>query len=211
MSQYVPQDFYGEQYLKSIGFWANHGQVIGTDGSLQEEIKFYSEGGFPRIYAKDKSKVSFVIAKVDTNSATVDTLHRLDLRPFGPHAREVAPTGWAVKDWIQNFYMRHCGTSGVEEVGGFSRILYTDIFPSIDMHFYSGSMGQKMALVMRPGCNISDLKLAFNGQDSMKVDLWGNLKLFYNGKEFVIPFVQAYQINSASDIVPLSGQRPTTF
>lgn len=203
-SQYVPPDMYGETYMKSIGFWENKGQVIDTDGRPMEDIKFYSEGGFPRAYLRDKSRVSFTVSVVDTNETTVDTLYRLDMRPYGPRANQVAPSGWALKDWHQNFYMAHCGSTGVEDVHGYSRVIYENIFPNIDQHFYSGSKGQKMALVMRPGCAIDDLKLGFEGQDSIAVDLWGNLKLYHNGRWMVIPFAQAYQVNGFGTIVPVS-------
>ncbi len=205
-TQYVPPDLYGETYMRSIGFWENMGQVIDTDDQPREDIKFYSEGGFPKAYLRDKSRVSFTVAVVDSNVATVDTLYRLDMRPYGPRANQVAPIGWAQKDWLQNFYMAHCGNNGVEGVIGFNRIIYENIFPNIDQHFYSGSKGQKMAFVMRPGCVLSDLKLAFEGQDSIAIDLWGNLKLYYDGKWMVIPFAQAYQINDLGSIVPVNWE-----
>lgn len=201
---YVPPDLYDEDYQKSIGFWENQGQIIDTEGDPRADIKFYSEGGFPRAYLRDKSKVSFTVAKVDSSLSTVDTLYRLDMRPYGLKAREVTPVGWAQKDWYQNFYLPHCGSSGVEDIVGYSRVIYEAIFPKIDLHFYSGSTGQRMALVMKPGCNLSDLKLAFDGQDSIKTDLWGNLKLYYKGKFLVIPFVQAYQVNGNGTIVPVN-------
>lgn len=87
---------------------------------------------------------------------------------------------------------------------GYSRVIYEEIFPYIDWHFYSGSKGQKMAFVLRPGCDPADLKLAFNGQDSIAVDLWGNLKLYYDGKWMVMPFAQAYQVDGSGNTIPVS-------
>lgn len=203
LAQYVPPDFYGQTYMKAVGLWENKGQIVDTQGNKRDDIKFYSQGGFPRAYLRDKSRVSFTIAKVDTNIATVDTLYRLDMRPYGPNANDVTPLGWALKDWHQNFYLPHCGGSGVTDVLGHSRAYYENMFPKIDMHFYSGGVGQKMAIVMRPGCDINDLKLAFNGQDSIKVDFLGNLKLYYDGKYMVIPYVQAYQVDGNGTIIPV--------
>lgn len=202
-AQYIPPDLYDEDYNKAIGFWENKGQITDTVGN-PTDVEFYSEGGFPRAYLRDKSLVSFTVARVDTNIATTDTIYRLDMWPHGSGAHDVSPLGVVQKDWHQNFYMAHCGSSGVTDVLGYSRVVYEDIYDDIDMHFYSGSKGQKLAFVMRPGCNISDLKLAFAGQDSIDVDLWGNLKLYYDEKWMVIPFVQAYQVDGSGDIIPVS-------
>ena len=38
----------------------------------------------------------------------------------------------------------------------------------------------------------------------MNVDLWGNLKLYYDGKWMVIPFVQAYQVDGNGTIIPVN-------
>jgi len=178
--------------------------VIDTDNQPRPDIKFYSEGGSPRAYVMESSTVSFVIAKVDTNMATVDTLYNLRMEPYGTRAKRVDPLGWALKDWQRNFYLPQCGANGVTAVEGYSRVIYPAIFTKIDMHFYSGSRSQKMAFVMKPGCNVSDLKLRFSGQDSIDTDLWGNLKLYYNGKFFIIPYVQAYQVDGLGGIVPVS-------
>ncbi|MBP8824795.1 MAG: hypothetical protein KBH07_14220 [Flavobacteriales bacterium] len=203
-SVYIPPDFFQEDYKKSIGFWKDKGQVVATDGHKTKDVLYYSEGGLPRAYLRDRSQVSFVLARVDTSIATLDTLYRLDMRPYGASAQAVTPVSFAQKDWFQNYYLPWCGTSGITDVTGFCRVVYPNIFDKIDMHFYSGSAGQKMAFVMRPGCNPAELKLAFTGQDSIKVDLWGTLKIYYNGKYMEMPFAQAYQVGAGNTIIPVS-------
>lgn len=203
-SIYIPPDYFGEDYKKSIGFWENDNQVVTTDGHPAKDVRFYSEGGMPRAYLRERSQVSFTLAHVDTIIATMDTLWRLDMRPYGPHAQVASPVGFVQKDWTQNFYLPWCGDSGVTDVQGYCRVVYPEIFPKIDMHFYSGSAGQKMAFVMRPGCDPADLKLAFTGQDSIKLDLWGALKIYYDGKFMEMPFAQAYQVGAGNTIIPVS-------
>ena len=151
-AQFVPPDLYDEDYNKAIGFWEDKDQIVDANGN-PTDVEFYSEGGFPRAYLRDKSLVSFTVARVDTNIATTDTIYRLDMWPHGSGALDVLPFGVEQKDWHQNFYMAHCGSSGVTDVMGYSRVIYESIYDSIDWHFYSGSKGQKMAFVMRPGCD----------------------------------------------------------
>lgn len=103
--QYIPPDLYDEDYNKSIGFWENLGQVTTTNGTPASDVKFYSEGGFPRAYLLDKSRVSFTMAMVDTNISTVDTLYRLDMRPMAPmqptwtHRLSFKRTGNRISTW----------------------------------------------------------------------------------------------------------------
>ncbi len=145
-----------------------------------------------------------MVARIDTSIATADTLYRLDMRPYGNTAQQVTPVSLVQKDWFQNFYLPWCGDSGVTDVQGYCRVVYPNIFPKIDMHFYSGSAGQKMAFVLLPGCDPSKLKLAFTGQDSINVDIWGTLKIYYDGKYMEMPFAQAYQVGTGNTIIPVS-------
>ncbi|MBS1940602.1 MAG: T9SS type A sorting domain-containing protein [Bacteroidetes bacterium] len=57
---------------------------------------------------------------------------------------------------------------------------------------------------MRPGSNPSDLQLLFTGQDSLKVDLWGNLKVYYNGQYYILPQAVAYQVGTGNSIIPVN-------
>ena len=61
-----------------------------------------------------------------------------------------------------------------------------------------------MAFVMRPGSDPNDLKLMFTGQDSLLVDLWGNLRAYYNGQFYVLPQAVAYQVGAGNSIIPVN-------
>lgn len=189
--------------MPSIGFWENQGQVIGTDGTRRPDVKFYTTGSLPQAYMRGKSKVSFAIHAVDTIIATTDTTYHLVMEPSGPYAAQVDPVGTVLKDQHLNYLLPHCGTSGVTQVPGFSRVLYENIFPFIDLHFYSGGFGQKMALVCRPGANPDHIELRFIGQDSLNQDLFGNLKFYHDGRHFVLPQAVAYQVNANNTTVPV--------
>lgn len=200
---YIPPDFYQQKYMPSIGFWANLGQVIDTQGNKREDVKFYTTGSIPQVYLRTNSRVSFVIHKVDSVFATTDTAYRLDMQPWGDYAAQVEPVGEALKTSHLNYFLPHCGVNGVPQVPGYSRVVYENLFPDIDLHFYSGGFGQKMAFVCRPGSNPDHLLLRFTGQDSLNQDLWDNLKFYHDGKYFVLPHAAAYQVNPDSTIMPV--------
>lgn len=200
---YIPPDYYHEKYLPSIGFWENRGQVIGTDGSRVEDVEYYTTGSIPQAYLRDKSKISFALHVVDTIAATVDTVYHLQMEPWGDHARSVTPQGAVLKGEHLNYLLPHCGSTGITQVQGYSRVLYEEFFPYIDLHFYSGGFGQKMAFVCRPGADLSHLLLRFTGQDSLNQDLWGNLQFYHDGKYFVLPHAVAYQVDSDDTTIPV--------
>ncbi|MFN3874394.1 MAG: hypothetical protein ACK4L7_00590 [Flavobacteriales bacterium] len=172
----------------AIGFWENKGQVKTTAEQPATEVKYYTQGAYPRAYFQSKTRISFVLASRDTTVTVPDTLYRLDMRCVGNNARDVDPQAYLVKTYHQNFYLPWTGT-GVEQVQGYSRLVYPEIYPNIDLHFYSGPRGQKMAFVCHPGSDPADIRLQFTGNDDIDVDWQGNLRLLFGNKW--VPFREA--------------------
>ena len=140
-AQYIPPDIYNQKYLPSIGFWENNGQVIDTDGQKREDVKFYTTSSIPQAYQRTRSRVSFAMHVADTLLATTDTIYHLQMQPWGDNANLVDPVGAVLKTSHLNYHLPHCGANGVTQVLGYSRVLYENIFPFIDLHFYSGGFG----------------------------------------------------------------------
>lgn len=168
-----------------------------------EEVRFYTTGAIPQGYLRTKSRISFVLHQADTLVATTDTIYHLQMQPWGDFAAEVEPVGTVLKSSTLNYLLPHCGATGITQVPGYSRAIYENIFPRVDLHFYSGGFGQKMALVCRPGANLDHVKLRFTGQDSLNQDLWGNLQFHHNGKFFILPHAVAFQVNPDNTIIPV--------
>ena len=84
---------------------------------------------------------------------------------------------------------------GSTYVEGFSRVIYKDVWPHIDVHFYGGGLGAKVAFVIRPGGVPETIQLAFVGQDSLGLDVLGALKLYSQGKWIELREAQAYQVD----------------
>lgn len=162
-----------------------------------------SVGCVPKACLGQNSIVSFLTYEHGATPTDPVTVMQVKMRPVGK-AKRVNPEGVAVKDWYQNFYLPQTAPAGASQVLGYSRVIYESIYDRIDMHFYSGSGGQKMAFVMRPGANPADLQLQFTGQDSLKVDLWGNLKVYYNGQYYILPQAVAYQVGTGNTIIPIN-------
>lgn len=200
-AQSFPPDLYGEDLKESIGFWENKGQVKTTDELPARDVVYYTEGAYPRAYFRENSIVSYVLALRDTTAAP-DTLYRLDMECVGANASDVDPTGYVVKPFFENFYLPWTDAGGVEGVEGYSRLVYEDVYPGVDLHYYSGPNGQKMAFVCHPGSDPTDITLEFTGQDDIEVDWDGALKLFFGDKwvEFEEAVAFQYEGNTVTQL-----------
>lgn len=78
------------------------------------------------------------------------------------------------------------------------------MYPLIDMHIYSGKMGQKLAFVVNPGGDPKDIQLQLTGQDQLDVDIYGNLKILLEGKWVVLPEAVAYQVEANNSITAVN-------
>lgn len=204
IGQYIPPNRYNLPYKKSHGFVENKGQVVDTDGTLRPDIKFYSEGGFPELFMCKDSWMSFAIPIIDTIPTTQDTIQCLKMHPVGELAAPRDPLYFLERDITQNFYFPWTGSTGATNVRSYARILYQNIYPFIDMHFFSAGLGQRIAFVVRPGGNPANLQLEFDGQDSLSTDAWGNIKFYLRQRHIDLREAQAYQVGSGNTIIPLS-------
>jgi hypothetical protein len=201
---YLPPDYYANDgYRANIGFWQNLGQIIDSNGDPRPDIAFYSEGGLPRMYMQNDSRMSFVLASIDLDTATADTLRRLDVSFTGETMQLRDPVVFEQKPYHQSFYLPHCGPLGVTSVTGYSRVVYEAVWTNTDVHYYSGGQGQKMAFVIRPGGNPANIQLLFQGQDSLKIDIQGALRI-WSGNGFVrLEEAVAYQVGAGNTIIPV--------
>jgi hypothetical protein len=187
----------------AIGFWENRKQVKTTQELSASDVLYYTQGASPRVYFQRKGVASFVLAKRDTSIAIPDTLYRLDMKCVGPNANDIEPTAYAVKPYVQHYYTAWTGNLGVEHVSGYNRLVYENIYPGIDLHFYSGPTGQKMAFLCHPGSDPLDITLQFVGQDDISIDWSGALKLLFGETWIKLEEAIAFQYDAANNVMPL--------
>ena len=138
-----------------------------------------------RAYVQKHALVSLVLAALDTDATTLDTLRRLDFQPTGEVAAYPDATAYVVKDYIQNFYLPWCGPNGVTDVHSYSGIKYENMWPNIDMLIYGTPSGEQISFVVRPGGHPFNLQLLFSGQD------W----LFYHAVDREDPYLSLIHIS----------------
>ncbi|HMN06140.1 MAG TPA: hypothetical protein PKD45_10460 [Flavobacteriales bacterium] len=202
-AQYIPPDPFNDNLKASYGIWPNMGQVTDDQGNTVPDVSFYTTGAMPRAFFRKDASFSLVVATRDT-VAQVDTLRRLDITCVGPTANAPEPISWMMKDQYAHFYLSGCGPNGAEYVHPYHRVIYPEIYDSIDMHIYSGRLGQKLAFVVNPGGDPKEIALQFEGQDYLDVDLYGNLRLLLADKWVTLPQAMAYQVDANGTILPVN-------
>lgn len=195
-------DYYGEACKETIGFWENQGQIKDPADMPVPHLLYYTEGAMPRAYFRKNSTMSIVLHEPTSLLPNTPLLaHRLDVRPY--LAANVEPTANVIKDHYRNYYLPWCGPNGAH-ANGYDRLKYPDVYDNIDMVFYSGSGGQKMAFYCWPGSDPTKLALQFWGQDSLKVDVAGFLKVWKNGTWVKLEEAVAYQVGTNNEVIPLA-------
>ena len=197
--QYVPPDVLGGEHQGSAILRSNMGQVFGTDGHVRDDVASYFEGIPLGIYLRDSSKISFTYHVLHPDSATPDTAYRVDM--IMAKARAITPTMLVPAPGVANYYY---GNSAVEQVAAYRRGVYENLYEEIDFHMYGSAGGPRMAFVVKPGGNPEDIRLEFNGQDSIGIDWQGSLKAYLGGKWVELKQAMAYQVANGGgiDVVP---------
>lgn len=200
-----PRDIYDDAPKTSIAFWANPSPyyVIDTDGELRADVQYVSDGAEPRAFICRNGRVTYQLASIDTTLGAQDTIHRLDMSFSGEDFLAPDATAFVLREPVRHIYLPHTLPNGVENIHAFEQILYENLYAGIDLWFYSGATGQKMMLVFNPGSDPNDLRLLFEGQDEMTLDVYGNLRLLLDGKEITLPQAVAYQLDQYDNIIPV--------
>lgn len=194
-SIYVPPDIFNDAHKGTTVLRENLGQVRKTDGSGCEAY-FYYENTPAAIYLMKHSLVSFVLGVIHPDTITPDTLWRVDMKL--DKGRDISPiANGSQTGGSSNYYL---GAVTAEHAEAYHRAIHPSVWDSVDVHFYHGSSGPRMAFVVRPGGDPSEIQLKFSGQDSMSVDWQGALKVYMGEKWVKLEQALAYQVSGSTTL-----------
>ena len=125
------------------------------------------------IDARTKSRITYTLPVADSDTATIDTLYRVDMGFSGARERNPIPLD-EVGD-VVNYYQPSGSFTGVV---GYKRLVYWSLWDSVDVHYSQGITGPRMAFVVRPGGSPESIVVTFLGQDSLNIDWQGALRLY---------------------------------
>ncbi len=199
----TPDDLHGEAPAGSFLYYHNRGQLVSADSvpvAVPEQV-YYTNNTSPALYIQENS-FSFVFAHVDTVVATQDTLHRIDVAFNG--AQKVKTYPMEEQPSYLNYFLPQC-PDGITEIHGNQRLVTPDLYPNIDLIYYSNNAGFKYYFVVKPGGDPRNIEEFYDGASSTSINGTTHV-LNVNSSIGSISFQppKAYQLNSGGGIVTLT-------
>lgn len=197
----------------NFGFVANKGQIIDQNNLPNKSVLFlYSSSGF-KVQLKQNS-FSYEVYKSERLPCTCDeermkfpntpdyadykfSIHRVDISFEGanpnPRIREYLP----LENYV-NYYTTTTPESGILNVLSYKKVVYENIYPNIDIEFLISDTEAgkfKYNFIVRPGGNINDIKLKFDGANKTTLTESGAIQIetSLGNIEENIPY--SYQLN----------------
>lgn len=195
-----PVDLFGQATNKNFGYHQNRGQIRNDTGGVCSSVLYYTHNQYPKIYI-EKGAYNYQFTKVDTVLASNDTLETIQVNFSGANVNS-KPYGYNPKTYPLNYFLGHVGEP-VTNVSGNDRVVTQNIYPNIDLHYYSNSKGFKYYFVVKPDGNPSDIKFRINGAISTTIT---SNNLFINGSldDITLKRPYAYMVNGSNVTTTLS-------
>ena len=202
-----------EAVNKDIIFIPNKGQIVDTDGNLSPDILFKATLNGVDLYLTNKG-MSFVFYKYEDKPQNLaagrkeikEELHsfrdeplkdktvkiyRMDLDIVGMNPNVKTLNEEQTEEYF-NYYYAHC-PEGITNVHGYRKVIYKNIYDNIDMVFHSNVKGLKYDFVVKPGGDVSDIKLKYKNEDAVYLTEDGRVRALNPFGELEIDVLYTYQ------------------
>lgn len=181
--------FCGIAQSGNIQFVENQGQIRLPEGMKTSDVPFSADAKGLKLFF-NRSGVNYVFSKV-LRSASLDTIpekkhnsendtlveYRMDMHLLGTNSAAVIASLGDASEYLRNYYLSHC-PDGIFGVRSFDAVFYENIYPNIDMMFYSGAGGGlKYDFIVREGGNPADIQFEYIGANSVQLTLEGKIRV----------------------------------
>lgn len=183
-------------------FYPNSGQIINTDGKTNNGVDYYTQHHYPQLYFRE-GEMNMVWAHIDQDTATADTMQRVDVSFLGSsNPTKAFPIKERDDAGYLNYFLGHC-PNGITQVYGNESLLFEGVYSGIDAIYSSNNAGLKLYFVCAAQSDPSNIGLKFEGQDNVQiVNNWGlEVQTLLGTYEFEKPRV--YQLDGSGNRITL--------
>gem|GEM_PF-1773377 len=181
---FVPNDSGNEPPSVSQLYYEHRGQITDLNKIPRFDVKAYTNNTKPAVFCSD-STVSFVYQYLSQKKSAIDTVQRVDMVLTGASVQPSQPVFKMDEDSGAGYLNYFLGfvPNGVPKIEGYSRLVYKNVYPNVDMQVYSNEDGTKFYFVCNPGSgglpsgNPADIELQFKGASSVSVTGSGGLNV----------------------------------
>lgn len=186
----TPPDFNGEIAQSSFAYYENKGQLLNNLGQVEQKVRFYNNSSYPELYFTD-NKTSLQFSKKDSVDDPNDSLHRIEMFFVDADVNQQIFSDEQVKTYL-NFFLPHT-LQGLTEIPGYQRLFSPEIYPKIDVHYYSNQNGFKYYLAVNPGGDPNQAVIQFDGATATYIN--GSMELVIESDfgEIIFDVPDAYQ------------------
>ena len=198
---------------KDVIFIPNKGQIIDTEGKLRPDILYKAELNGLTLYLTNRG-MSFVFSKYKElsqnlaagyketdeirNSLKDDLvrdkkvkMYRMDLDIVGMNPNVRTLNEEQTTEYF-NYYYAHC-PDGITNIQGYRKVIYENVYNNIDLIFYSNKKGMKYDFIVKPGGDVSDIKLKYNYEDEVYITEEGKIRALNPFGEIETDALYTYQ------------------
>lgn len=183
-------------------YYPNLGQVRMDDSleTLADNVAWYTQFARPQKYILNNCDMSFVMYKPkDISGSGKDSVHRIDMEHVGINTTAYTARLDTQSNSILNYFLGQLG-SNIVDVRGSAGVAAQNIYPKIDLVYFSNAAGVKIFYIVWPGGNPLDIELNFAGAKSTAI-VNDELQIEGNFEGFKFDNPLAYQYTYANNTV----------
>lgn len=168
-----------------IEFIENLGQLVDENRTAIADVQYYSftpgmdlyfsANGVGYVFRRN-SEESVLVSEGGTDrkkaSGTTET-YRMDMVLIGAN-RALKIVAEDISETYTNYYLGHC-PDGLVNVHQYRKLVYKEVYPHIDLVFYTVEKGLKYDFVVYPGGDPADIGFTYNGASSFDITDNGNI------------------------------------
>ena len=206
----------GQQWLEqhTFVFTENKGQILDTENQPCPHIKYVARTPQANVFITENS-ISYVVsgqalrpAQAAQSSADFPWLHhRIDVEFVGMKPNSTLVTEEEIPGHT-NYYLNN---QEVTQVKSYKRIVYTNVYENIDLTFYYSAKGVWCDFTVKPGGNIADIQMRYDGANQVSVGAEGQLRVAnaLQTAQTSVPLMQ--HASSESTLQGMQAATPTEF
>jgi hypothetical protein len=153
---------------KPLCFVENKGQVLDDNNDPRADIQYKLTAPGISMYVGN-GQLHYQFKKMEGNAASLTKISTcsMDVTLLGANPKAIiTPAG--KQGYYENYFFSSSATNAVT-AHSFNKIIYKEVYPGIDWVLYVKDNNVEYDFVVRPGANINNIKLQYNGATDLRI------------------------------------------
>ena len=178
---FLPILLTGQRFERPALLLKNEGQLRSTKpGYSPREVLYYMQTPAVDFYITEGG-LTYVFKKIEADSTSTDPMshddnvqttiywHRIDVE--WKNARFDVSKVEEIKDPVATVsFFNELVPEGLEHRPVYRRLVFKDVYPNVDVEFVANNDMLKYNIILHPGANVADIRMAVRGAKDLKVD-----------------------------------------